>query len=168
MRKALVLVAGLALVATTAQAQIEPGDKAVTIFGNLTITDNYNSGTIGAGLNQYFTNYLGLRVLSVINMSSDGQGGTTTFTQVGGGLEVDLAPRGAKSMPYLFADFMVAASSVSGSESTTDFTPGVGFRTFMSRQASFYVQASYKSGENGASGSTTVDFGLQYFFGKKR
>lgn len=168
MKRILGVMAGLTMAASFAQAQIEPGDKAVSVFGNVTITDNYNSGTIGVGLNQYFTNYLGLRLLTVMNMSSDGSGGTTTFTQLGGGVEVDLAPRGAKSMPYLFADYMVAASSVSGSKATSDFTPGVGFRTFLSRQASFYVQGSYKSGQSGASGSTTIDFGLQYFFGKKR
>jgi len=168
MRKLLGLMAGLAFAATTVQAQIEAGDKAVSVFGNLTINKDYNSGTLGGGLNTYFTNNLGLRVLTMLNMSSDGSGGTMTFTTVGAGVEVDLAPRGAKSMPYVFADMTVAASSCSGCESTTDFTPGVGFRTFLSRQASFFAQASYKAGRNGASGSTTIDFGLQYFIGKKR
>jgi hypothetical protein len=162
MRKMLGLAVALALTTSVAQAQIEKGDKAVFVQGFVMSTSGTTFGNVGGGIKAFLTDHIGVSVSGSQDLAKNGQ------TTVSGGLELELAPRGSKTVPYLSALAMMTSGN---GTSNSEFAPGAGLRAFMSRNASFFIDAKVYSISSGTASSTTVTiatFGIEYFIGKSR
>jgi hypothetical protein len=168
MRKIVGIMAALVLTASVAQAQIEKGDKSVSIQGSITSSGDNVSGNLYYGLSTYVSDHLGLRFGSMMFLMGDAD--NTTTTMLAGGIEYVLAPRGSKTVPYIFGNYSFTSfsSDAIDSNSSSDFNGGAGIRKFLSREAALKVEGTYTPGKNGADGSLAIQFGIDYFFGRKR
>ncbi len=168
-----------AFIARPAYAQIESGDRAVSIFGSLSFAGGQGgqgsttSGNLFGSIQYFMTRQFALRVnvSEVISTSTSqdpftGQqtNNTLTFTQVGGGVEYDFQFAENKTVPYLAFD--VATSAGGGGPSSALLSPSAGFRFFMNRNTAFNVAGVYQQSTTaGAPATVLLQFGLSVFFG---
>ena len=162
---------GLAFIAAPAAAQIEAGDKSVSLNGMyLTLSGvpdvTFSLSMAQAGFNKFQTSKFAWRVSGLVMVSDAGEG-AETMTGFGGGLEWNFNKQGRTTIPFVAMDATLFSAS---NESLTMLSPSAGFRAFMSRSTSFDVAASYNtivSGVEDASGGLImVRMGFSYYLGK--
>jgi hypothetical protein len=162
---------GVTLLASTAQAQIEAGDKSVAINGMYATLTGVEDATFSMGIgylafNKFQTSKFAWRFSTLVQVSDAGDGAETS-TGFGGGLEWNFNKQGQTTIPFVAMDaFMFTASG----DSYTMVSPSAGFRAFVSRSTSFDVAASYNtivSGPEEASGGLIMlRMGFSYYLGK--
>lgn len=165
------IAAAVAGAPTIGHAQIESGDKSVSVSGSIVQTPGSNggssstSGNVFGGLNYFWTRQTAFR-LNAGAIISTTNGTSTTFATLGGGLEYDFSSEGQTRVPYLAFDVL----SISGGDvSSIQLAPAVGARFFVSRSTAFDVAGVYRqSTDKGATGSYEARFGLSFFFGSDK
>lgn len=162
---------GLALAAAPAAAQIEAGDKSVSLNGMyMTLSGvpdvTFSLSMAQAGFNKFQTSKFAWRVSTLIMVSDAGEG-NETMTGFGGGLEWNFNKQGRTTIPFVAMDVNQFSAS---DESFTMLSPSAGFRAFMSRSTSFDVAASYNTIvaglEDASGGLIMVRMGFSYYLGK--
>jgi hypothetical protein len=163
-------VAALAVVSTRASAQIEAGDKAISLFGSLSFQNgsggsgSTSSGTLFGSLQYFMTRQFALRVNAFEVLSTGSDGSTVTVTELGGGVEYDFQAAQNTTVPYLAFD--VTASSGGGGSSSAMLSPSAGFRFFMNRNTALNLAGVYQqSTQSGAPATLMMQVGLSVFFG---
>lgn len=153
-----------------AGAQQEAGDKEIQVFGNVTTISSsgtsYSSGSVGGSIGYFFTRQLQLSAGAFVALSGGAGAGTTTQTQLLGGLRYNFATQGRKSFPYVGIDMGTSASS-DGSPSQSFYRPSAGFKTFFTRNAAFDLNVGYmRFTQQQQNAPTMIDsqFGLSFVF----
>jgi hypothetical protein len=175
----LAAIAIAALIARPAHAQIESGDRAISVFGSLSFSGgsggqgSTTSGSLFGSVQYFISRQFALRVnvseFITTSTSSDPFSGqqtnnTLTSTEVGGGLEYDFQFAENRTVPYLAFD--VATSASGSGPSTALLSPSAGIRFFMNRNTAFNVAGVYQESTTaGAPATVLLQFGLSVFFG---
>lgn len=159
-RASLTLLALLVLPAVVS-AQQQPGDKSVTVNGDLTFPTGGVSGSIFGSLGYFWTRQIELQGnIGLVASVSGGQ--STTITILGAGANYNFATEGKKVFPYV--GFELQAFSGAGT-SSVGYRPHGGINDFLSRNAALNIDAGV-SMSTGAGSQATPDvrFGLKFVF----
>jgi hypothetical protein len=165
------VLAGLVLSAAPATAQIEAGDRSISLNGMYMTLMGAEDATFSMGIgqigfNKFQTSKFAWRVSGLVQVFDSGDGAETT-TGFGGGLEWNFNEKGKTTIPFVALDVNLFSAS---SDSFTLLSPSAGFRAFLSRSTSFDMAASYNtivSGpEDTSGGIMMLRMGFSYYLGK--
>jgi hypothetical protein len=163
----LLAVLALALASSRAAAQIEAGDKAISVSGSISFSSTAGSSSTSGfafGSLQYFmTRQLAVRA----NISEFISGGASSLslTTLGAGLEYDLQREQQTTVPYFAFDVATTTGGGTGGSSML-LEPSAGIRFFVSRNTALNVAGLYQtSTSSSGSGTFVMQFGLSVFFG---
>jgi hypothetical protein len=173
--KYLLLAAALTASARPALAQIEAGDKKISLDGSLTSQtvggSSSTSGQIDGTIGYYLSRNIALRVTASEFLSSG-----FNMTLLGGGAEYNFAPATNPALPFMvpfvaldastsLMSFSGASAGVPTPPTAINFRPAAGIRWFLSRQTSFDASASYTIGNSDSGGGAfAINFGLSFYF----
>lgn len=172
--KKLVKVLGAAALAATvvampASAQMEAGDKSISLAGLMMVTDASSTVTAFGGFNYYQTKNFAWRLNANLSMTEVTGSDAITTTNLGAGLEWNFVGAESKSVPFIAFDIN---QSIMTDFSQTELAPSIGLRSFLNRNASFDTALSYRTalsqdetvGDTG--GTLLLQLGLSFYFGR--
>jgi hypothetical protein len=171
---AVIVVLGALLGPRTLSAQIEAGDKKVSLDGAIQSQkiagESSTSGQVNASLGYYLSRNIALRG-TIFEYLSKG----LNMTSLGAGAEYSFAPATNPALPFMVPFVALDASttifSITGGvapSSSILLRPAGGVRWFLSRNSSFDVSASYTVGAEASGGGVFgINFGFSYYFLKE-